>query len=95
MANYDSWEEGTLYGSLFHISDTQSTTKFGIPAIMVPYILVVPYTDWIPPYESTIITSLYGYFDDFYRTGTFDNWYDPSMVTNNNVGPDGLSWGPY
>jgi len=95
MANYDPWEEGTLYGSLFHIHSIQSTFKFGSPAIDVPYILVVPYSDWIPPYESTMITGPYGYFDDFYRYGSPENWYDPSMVTNNTVGPGGLSWGPY
>ena len=95
MANYDPWEEGTLYGSLFHIHNIQSTFKFGSPAIDVPYILVVPFTDWIPPFESTLITSPYGYFDDFYRYGTQANWYDPSMVTNNWVGFGGLSWGPY
>ncbi|MFW9772026.1 MAG: hypothetical protein ACFFEO_07665 [Candidatus Thorarchaeota archaeon] len=95
MANYDPWEEGTLYGSLFHIHNIQSTFTFGSPSIEVPYILVVPFNDWIPPYESTIITSPYGNFDDFYRYGTTSNWYDPSMVTNNIVGPGGLSWGPY
>jgi hypothetical protein len=95
MANYDPWEEGTLYGSLFHIHDIQSTAKFGTPSIEVPYILVVPYTDWIPPWESTTITGPYGYFDDFYRYGTPANWYHPSMCTNNAVGAGGLSWGPY
>lgn len=95
MANYDPWEEGSLYGSLFHIHNIQSTYKFGSPSIFVPYILVVPFTDWIPPYEQTTITSPYGYFDNFYRYGTPMNWYDPSMVTANYVGSGGLSWGPY
>ncbi|MFX0001211.1 MAG: hypothetical protein ACFE88_13950 [Candidatus Hermodarchaeota archaeon] len=95
MANYDPWEEGTLYGSLFHIHSIQSTFQFGTPAIDVPYILVVPYPDWIPPYESTFILSPYGHFGEFYRYGTASNWYEPIMVTNNFVGPGGLSWGPY
>lgn len=95
MANYDPWEEGTMYGSLYHISNIQPTAKFGSPSILVPYILVIPYTDWIPPWESTIITGPYGYFADFYKTGMPTNWYHPSMVTNNIVEPGGLSWGPY
>jgi hypothetical protein len=90
MANYDPWEEGTLYGSVFHIQDIQSTGKFGSPSIMVPYILVVPFTDWIPPWEDTTITGPYGYFDDFYRYGTPANWYE--IITNPIVGPGGLSW---
>ncbi|UCG94963.1 MAG: DUF4842 domain-containing protein [archaeon] len=87
MANYDPWEIGTLYGSLYHIDDIQDTSKFG-GTIDVPYILVVPETDWIPPKESTIITNPYGYFDDFYSSDGAEhtNWY--SEITNSG----GLSW---
>jgi len=106
MANYDPWEEGTLYKCRFHIQDTQvisdtSSQKY-YPAGEVipvgtktPLILVVPYKDWIPPYESTTITGPYGWFNDFYTTGLPENWYHPTMVTNNVVGQGGLSWGPY
>jgi len=104
MANYDPWEEGTLYQCRFHISDTQVIANIisqrHTPDIIpigtkVPLILVVPYTDWIPPFEDTTITGPYRSFDDFYIYGTYDNWYDPSMVINNLLGYGGLSWGPY
>lgn len=97
MANYDPWEEGTLYSCRFHIQDTQvisSTSNQNGEVIPIgtetPMILVVPHTDWIPPFESTTITGPYGLFNDFYTTGLPTNWYE--TITNPTVGPGGLSW---
>jgi uncharacterized repeat protein (TIGR01451 family) len=42
----------------------------------VPYILVIPVTDWQAPEEGTCITNLYPYFDDYYATGSPENWYE-------------------
>jgi len=106
MANYDPWEEGTLYECRFHIDDTQVISSTGnqhyTPDIIptgteTPFILIVPYTDWIPPYEDSTITGPYQYFDDFYMTGMYANWYDPSNLRagRNNVAYGGISWGPY
>jgi hypothetical protein len=104
MANYDPWEEGTLYQCRFHIEDTEvvsdtSQQKYTQDLVAVntkvPFILVVPYTDWIPPFEDSTITGPYGWFNDYYTTSLPQNWYDKSMVTNNVVGHGGLSWGPY
>jgi len=101
MAYYDPWEEGTLYQCRFHIDDTQVITNTAsqkyYPAGEVipvdtetPFILVVPYTDWIPPYEDSTITGPYGNFNDFYTTGSPANWYE--TITNPTVGYGGLSW---
>ncbi len=109
MANYDPWEEGTLYQCRFHIDDTQVVSDTGNQKYLAPYydyvevgtevpfILIVPYIDWIPPYEDTTITGPYEYFDDFYLTGMYANWYNPTMVrpARNYVGYGGVSWGPY
>jgi len=101
IANYDPWEEGTLYQCRFHIQDTQvisdtSSQKY-YPAGEVipngtetPLILVVPFTDWIPPYEDSTITGPYGNFNNFYTTGLLVNWYE--TITNSAVGYGGLSW---
>jgi hypothetical protein len=104
MANYDPWEEGTMYQCRFYIPYTQVISNTGsqhyTPEIIpigtkVPLILVVPYTDWIPPFEDTTITGPYRSFDDFYIYSTPLNWYDKIMVINNFIGQWGLSWGPY
>jgi hypothetical protein len=108
MANYDPWEVGTLYGSLFHIQDMQNVTAMSggggrldtrLIGQTLPFILVVPDTDWIPPYEDTCISGpdLYGpywYFYDYYNTSgtSHQTWY--TEVTNNTVGWGGLSWAP-
>jgi uncharacterized repeat protein (TIGR01451 family) len=42
----------------------------------VPYILVIPVTDWQAPAEGHCITELYPYFDDYYHTGSPENWYE-------------------
>jgi hypothetical protein len=111
MANYDPWEIGTLFpppnGSLFHIEDTQviadttSQKTYCCGTIIpvdteVPMILVVPNTDWIPPYEDTTITGPYHLFDDFYTTGSPADWYNtlnpnPALPK---PGLGGLSWWP-
>ena len=59
--------------------------------------IVVPYTDWIPPFEATTITGPYALFRDFYMTGMPDDWYLPCKVVfdRNLVMPGGISWGPY
>ena len=95
MANYDTYVEVDT-GETYYLSSTEITNAFSSPNLEVPLILVIPFTEWIPPWEYTIFTEPYGYFDDFYTNGTPDNWYEPQMVTNNNfVGDGGLSWGPY
>jgi hypothetical protein len=109
MANYDPWEIGTLFpppnGSVFHIEDTQviantgsqNTSLWGtiIPVgTEVPMILVVPKTDWIPPWEDTTITGPYDDFTNFYTTGSPADWYlnlDPFAPR---PGYGGFSWWP-
>jgi hypothetical protein len=97
MANYDPWETGTRYGSLYHIGDMQLVTSTtGSDAHLIsetlPYILVVPSVAWIPPYENTTITGPYSYFYDYYHSngGSHTSWY--TEITNSTVGPGGLSW---
>lgn len=108
MANYDPWEVGTLYGSLFHIEDMQDVTAMSggggrldtrLIDQTLPYILVVPDTDWVPPYEDTCISGPapygpYGYFYDYYSTSgnSHPTWY--TEVTYPSVGWGGLSWAP-
>lgn len=112
MANYDPWEDpyypGWISGAEFHIDDTQVISSTAnqkyTPEIIpngteLPFILVVPYTDWIPPYEDTTITGPYQYFDNYYISGgmSYPDWYLPVNVRpgRNVVGYGGLSWGPY
>ncbi len=104
MSNYDPWEDpytGIPAGSEFHIENTQEiestsnqkNTDEIIPVdTKLPFILVVPDPYWIPPYEDTTITGPYGYFDNFYIYGTPENWYENQYITENSVGPGGLSW---
>ena len=93
-ANYDPYMESNwIHG--WAISGRIYTTMFGSPGIYVPRILAIPEVDWIPPYTGTCIVQPYGYFDDYYRFGTLENWWHSSMVTNNAVEYGGLSWGPY
>ena len=113
LAPYDPWEVGTsgvINGVDWHIEDMQtvaSTSGGGahgadprLVGLDLPYILVVPSTDWIPPYESTCISGPlpygpYQFFYDYYSTDGVDHptWYDE--CTNNFVGYGYLSWGPY
>ncbi|MHC4319387.1 MAG: hypothetical protein ACYS1B_12705, partial [Planctomycetota bacterium] len=105
MANYDPWEEGTLYNSLWHIEDTQVIASTSsqhtyccgtiIPVgTEVPMILVVPKTDWIPPWEDTTITGPYPDFDDFYTTGSPADWYLNLNGAAPQPGQGGFSWWP-
>ena len=114
MANYDPWEIGSLYGSLYHIEDEQLVTAVTSGAhselldgrlvtLTLPYILVVPSSDWTPPFEDTCISGPgnsmpyppggpYGYFYDYYNTtgGSHLDWY--MDITDSTVGLGGLSW---
>ena len=107
MANYDPWEEGTMYSSLFHIEGTQvigntseqkhigsASPNLGtiIPVgTEVPMIIVSENTDWIPPFEDTTITGPYPMFDDFYTTGSPADWYD-SPNPAAPTGAGGFAW---
>ncbi len=82
FAYYDPWMYDKSYGpNAWHIDDVQSTTIFGdsSPGIDVPYIIVVPYTDWPAPDEGVTITGPYPDFDDYYRTkdSMYADWYIP------------------
>lgn len=82
FAYYDPWMHDKSYSpNDWDIDDWQSTTIFGDPeGIDVPYIIVVPYTDWPAPSEGTTITGPYPYFDDYYRSEgvLYENWYLPT-----------------
>jgi len=106
MSNYDFWEEGTLYQSRWRLADTRPISltnqqSFGaytkpIPAgTVLPFLIVVPFTNWIPPFESSTITGPYGSFLDYYTTGLPADWFIPAKVTNSCVAHGGLSFGPY
>jgi len=104
---YDPWMDpytpSWIAGYEWHIGDTQVITSIAsqkyyppgeeVPVdTEVPMILVVTYTDWIPPYEDSTITGPYGYFNDFYTTGSPADWW--ATITNSAVGYGGLSWSP-
>lgn len=112
MANYDPWEDpyspDWIAPAAFHINQTQTISSTAnqknTPEIIpvgttLPFILVVPFTDWIPPYEDTTITGPYQYFDDYYISAgaLYPDWYIPGNVRpgHNVVGAGSLSWGPY
>ena len=79
--NYDPWMYDKSYGpNSWHITDMQpANSKLPTQGYNVPYILVVPYTDWPAPDEAQTITDLYHDFDDYYRTQSplYENWYQP------------------
>jgi len=108
MANYDPWIDVDTDGVEWHIEDTQiisntsnqkHTDDIIDEAVEVPFILVVPYADWIPPFEDTTINGPYQYFEIFYTTGAHDDWYIPTTDNirsgKNIVNYGGVSWGPY
>ncbi len=72
---YDPWMDPST-GANIYIVTAPSTTIFGSPAINVPFIIVVPETDFAPTGEGQIITTVYDLFDDFYRYGSPDNWWE-------------------
>jgi len=109
MANYDPWEIGSLYGSLYHIEDEQLVTAVtsgahpelldtDLVGLTLPYILVVPSSDWVPPFEDSCISGPrsggpdgpYAYFYDYYYDDSHSEWYNE--VTDSFVGLGGLSW---
>ena len=76
---YDPFMEVRGYPFEHHISAWQPafpplpvTTPYD-----VPYILVVPVTGWTPPPQGIVITNFYPFFDDYYATGTPEDWYGP------------------
>jgi hypothetical protein len=70
-------------GLTYHIDDTQSKTMPAGTADL-PYILVVPVT-WLPPAEQRSIWTVYGYFDDYYVSGSPADWYDTYTGPNPTV----------
>jgi uncharacterized repeat protein (TIGR01451 family) len=79
-AYYDPYINNRTTETERHIEDCQPAVEplpiEGYEAYDVPYILVVPVTDWEAPAEGQCITDLYLYFDDYYATGSPDNWYE-------------------
>jgi hypothetical protein len=63
----------------------------------IPDILVMPFSDWIAPFEDTAITGLYQNFVTNYNTGTSADWYLPVNVkfACKGVRLGKLGWGPY
>jgi hypothetical protein len=97
MANYDPWMRAFLpfapWTADWHISSVQYVTGLSggqnvhdhrLQGLNLPHILVVPYLDWIPPWEDTCISRPpYGSpYSDQYMTpngdwdGPYDEFYD-------------------
>jgi hypothetical protein len=81
--NYDPWMYDKSYGpNSWHITNVQpATTTLPTQGYDVPYILIVPYTDWPAPNEAVTITGPYPYFDEWYSTmdSTYAEWYVPGF----------------
>jgi hypothetical protein len=120
MANYDPWMRAYLpfspwkvdwhIYSVMHVTGVSGAYSYLLDERLIglnlPHILVVPKTDWIPPYEDTCISrpfdqyqtpngdwdGPYNYFYDYYSTGSPANWYE--TITNSYVGRGGISWAP-
>jgi hypothetical protein len=117
MDNYDRWLEvvgGDLtIGTEWHITATQTVTALDngskpdtvldqdLIGMTLPYILVVPTANWVPPYEAssisgpnpvTLLDGPYAYFYDYYSSmgADYPNWYE--IITDSYVGLGGLSW---
>lgn len=108
MANYDPWENpyegvsGTF--EIAHIETIGSTAaQKNTPRIVpigtqVPFILVIPKTDWVPPFEDTTITAPYWHFTDYYDGLATDwgpawpDWYLSLDPDHSYVGAGGLAW---
>ncbi len=112
IAKYDPWidpyDPSWIEPVEWHIDDTQNVSIISnqgyTPDILaigleLPFILVIPYNDWIPPYGFTTITGPYQYFDDFYSTGSHNDWYLPTIENirsgRNITDFGGIAWGPY
>jgi hypothetical protein len=77
-AYYDPYMNDRTTATKRHIEDWQPAVE-PLPIeeeYNVPYILVVPVTDWEAPAEGQCITDLYPYFDNYYATGSPDDWYE-------------------
>jgi LruC domain-containing protein/predicted ribosomally synthesized peptide with SipW-like signal peptide len=76
---YDPYMDDRTIGSERHIEDFQpATTEFPLTDDYdVPYILVVPVTNFTPPGEGTTIDDKYSEFDEYYKTrdSQYEDWY--------------------
>jgi len=78
FANYDLYMNNRATDTERHIKDWQLAAP-PLPAeeeYDVPYILVVPVTDWEAPSEGQCITDLYPYFAEYYATESPEDWYE-------------------
>ena len=76
FAYYDPWMKDRSINAERHIDDWQpAVSPLPTTGYNVPYILIVPVTDWNPPSEGQVITNKYPNFDDYYSTGSPTNWY--------------------
>jgi VCBS repeat-containing protein len=75
-AHYDPYMKNRTAATEYHIGEWQPAVEPLPTGYDVPYILVIPVTDWEAPPEGTCITDLYQYFDDYYDTGSPENWYN-------------------
>lgn len=75
--NYDPYMDyRTMYVER-HIDDWEpAESPLPTTGYDVPYILVVPVDGWLPPAEGQVITAPYPDFDDYYNTGSPENWYE-------------------
>jgi hypothetical protein len=112
MGNYDPWMHAILPfdpGTVdWQIVDEQTVASVNGPAayldtrlvgLTLPHIIVIPSTDFVPPYESSSISGPrtttddygpYGYFYDFYNDQTHPEWY--TEITDSYVGGGALAW---
>ena len=75
---YDPYMNNRTTDTEYHIGDWQPATS-PLPwprGYDVPYVLVVPVTGWEAPEEGERITNPYPDFDDYYKTGFPENWYE-------------------
>ncbi len=75
---YDPWMKDRTVNKEHHIEDWQAAVSpLPTTGYDVPYILVVPETDWPAPAEQQTITGPYPDFDDYYSTqsSTYEDWY--------------------
>jgi uncharacterized repeat protein (TIGR01451 family) len=80
FANYDLYMNDRTTSIERHIKDWQAAID-PLPIeeyeeYKVPYILVVPVTDWEAPAEGQCITDLYPHFAEYYATESPEDWYE-------------------
>jgi hypothetical protein len=80
---YDPWMNNRGHGNQIYIDSWQDAAS-PLPLesdddFDVPYIIVVPVTDWDAPDEGQVITIPYPDFDEYYRTedAQYEDWYIP------------------